>query len=99
MIEEASLPKLSRFAATTTERVGRGEFEGFHRLRNRKRVRREQDGVPVIRQKDPGGGKKTAGTPRSGYGPKGVLFKLTCHCSWVEREFATSGRTAESFEK
>ena len=48
MIEEASLPQLSRCAAATTERVGRGEFEGFHRLRNPKRVGREQAGTPMI---------------------------------------------------
>jgi hypothetical protein len=54
-IEKAPLLQLSGLAAAAPEQVGRAEFDGFHRRRDGERIRREQDGVPMVGQEHPGG--------------------------------------------
>ncbi len=43
--------------------IGRADLDGLHRFGDRERMTREQDGMPVIRQKDPSGEQKAVLLP------------------------------------
>src|SRR5437899_10406340 len=73
VIEEPALPKLSRFPVPPVDKNHGTQFHGFHHLRDSQGISRVEDGVPMVRKKNPGAQQESMPEARRSEGSRKKL--------------------------